>query len=240
MLSPEVIRDRLAKVSDSIRQAEQASGREENCVKLLAVSKYTTPEAVRAAADAGQRDFAENYLQAGREKIEAVGLDHLRWHMIGRVQSNKAREASDVFDLIHGIDSLRAARAISNRNRALTDERGENEAAEVSEILVQIRLGADRERAGVDPEQAPDFLGELAALPGIRVCGVMGIAPVGEPARPHFSRLRDVAETLRSAAAANAPLGEISAGMTSDFEDAIAEGSTIVRIGSAIFGRENE
>ena len=196
-------------------------------MRIIAASKYADVAALRAAIEAGQRDFGENYLQQAVAKIEALGRSDLTWHFIGALQSNKAAKAARIFDLIHTLASETALAAISRATPA----------GETRHVLVQIHLGGGGARAGIEPSAACDFIRAAAGAPGIRVDGLMGVAPLGEPARPHFARLRAVLEGLRALGLPHAPLREMSAGMSEDFEDAILEGATMVRIGSALFGR---
>jgi pyridoxal phosphate enzyme (YggS family) len=218
---------RLARVRDRIGEAAVVAGRAAGDVRLVAVSKYATVEQIRAAAGAGQTDFGENYVVEGIKKIEALADPALRWHMIGQLQSNKAAKAASAFHVIESLSAVRAARAVSRAMAA---------AGDVRSCLLQIRLGGAEGRGGVEPEKAQEVAAEIASLPGIALDGVMGVAPPGERARPHFARLREICEKLRSLNLDSAPFSEISAGMSGDFESAIAEGSTSVRIGRSIFG----
>lgn len=204
-------------------------------VRLVAVTKRLAADAVRAAYAAGQRDFGENYVQEavakiGELKAEMAGA---RWHFIGRLQSNKAALAVGAFALLHGIDSPGTVAALS---RAAERE------GRVIDVLLQVRLGRRggdgdaRPRGGVDAEDARDFLEEANAHVGVRFVGLMGVADPDLHARPQFATLRVLASELAALRLERCPLGELSMGMTGDLEDAVAEGATIVRIGTAIFG----
>jgi hypothetical protein len=221
------IGDRLRAVKDAIAESALKAGRDPAEVRLVAVSKYAGVEQIRAAADAGQCEFGENYVVDGLRKIEVLADRLLRWHMIGQLQSNKAAKAARGFQVIQSLSTISAAAAIS---RAMQDS------GESRSCLLQIRLGGPVGRGGVEPEQAQETAGEIAELPGIILDGVMGVAPVGERPGPHFARLRELCENLRAQAFSSAPFTEISAGMSLDFDEAIAEGATSVRIGRAIFG----
>jgi pyridoxal phosphate enzyme (YggS family) len=221
----------LARVRCEVDAAARAAGRDPSEVRIVAVSKYATAAAVIAAADAGQRDFGENYVQQGTAKIDAVARDDLRWHFIGALQSNKAARAAQRFHLIHTVASDSVLGPIA---------RAAAERGAPCRVLLQIRLGGGAARAGVDGAGAERLARAAARTGRIVVDGVMGLAPLGEPARPHFARLREVLERLRALAIEGAPLREMSAGMSGDFADAIAEGSTLVRIGRAIFAPERE
>jgi pyridoxal phosphate enzyme (YggS family) len=226
---------RLAAVRSRIDDAARLASRSGEEIKLIAVSKYASIDQVVAAYAAGQRDFGENYLQDAIAKIEAVierlGADAIehdppRWHMIGQLQSNKAARVATVFDYVHALASSKAARAMSRELVACGESRP---------VLLQIHLGGGEERGGLAPAAAHELLHEVSGLGGLVVAGVMGVAPLGEDPRPHFCRLREIRDDLRANAPASATLDEISAGMSADYEDAIAEGATMVRVGGAIF-----
>jgi len=221
------IAERLAGVRDSLAEAARRAGRRAEEIRLVAVSKKVDVDAVVEAAEAGQRDFGENYVVDGLRKIQAVGRDDLRWHMIGHLQSNKGAKAGRAFHMIHSLTSVAAGRAVSRAAVAVGRPcRG----------LIQIHLGGGAQRSGVASADVTALAHDLAELPGLLLDGVMGVAPLGEPARPHFARLRQILEDLRSLDLPNAPLSQLSAGMTDDYVEAIAEGATIVRLGRAIFG----
>lgn len=219
--------ERLARVRADVAAAAKQAGRLPEQIRIIAVSKYADAAAVTALAEAGQRDFGENYVQPALAKMESVHRADLRWHLIGALQSNKAARAASAFYLIHTLASESAVHAIA---------RACSTADSTCRVLVQIRLGDGR--AGVDPKRAGEFLERATAATGIIVDGVMGLAPLGDDARTHFARLRRVLEDLRALKLPNAPLREMSAGMTEDFREAIVEGATMVRIGRALFGAE--
>ncbi len=225
------VAERLAAVRESIAEAARRGGRDPAEVTLIAVSKRIDSELVQEALEAGQRDFGENYLQHALVKMKALAGSAARWHMIGKLQSNKAAKAARSFSLIHGLDSMSAARAIS---KAMVADSG------TARVLVQIKLGGGAVRAGVAREEAAAFAREVSALAGIEICGVMGVSPVDEEPRLHFARLRETGEELRGLGLPNAPCTEISAGMTQDYAEAILEGATMVRVGTAVFGPRDE
>ena len=218
---------RLAEVRDRIADAAHAAGRRPDDITLVAVTKRVEVDRVREAAAAGQRHFGENYVQEAAAKIDALASLDLRWHLIGGLQANKAARAARIFHLLHSVCSVSVAERIS---------REAGVSGLTKKILLQVRLGGGEPRAGVDPSTALTIARELCALPGIELDGVMAVAPLGEDARRHFARLRETLEQLRGAGLPQAPLREMSAGMSADFRDAILEGATLVRIGSAIFG----
>ncbi|RMF23314.1 MAG: YggS family pyridoxal phosphate-dependent enzyme [Deltaproteobacteria bacterium] len=220
------VAERLARVREQLAEAATAAGRDPATVRLVAVSKRVDEARIAEAVAAGQRDFGENYVQEALAKMDRFGAD-VRWHMIGQLQSNKAARVARRFALVHSLASLKAARAIS---RAMVAD------GSSCRVLVQVRLGGGPARGGIDPAELEDFVGQVAEMPGIIVDGLMGVAPLEEPPRPHFARLREMLERLRSLQLPGAPLAEMSAGMSGDFRDAIAEGATLVRIGEAVFG----
>ena len=254
------VASRLVAVRARVAAAALVAGRDPSAVRIVAVTKKQGADAVGEAYAAGQRDFGENYVQEAVAKISrlAAAMPDARWHLVGRLQSNKAAVAVRSFLLLHGIDSLRTVAAIS---RAAVLE------GRVAELLLQVRLvprgepGGDdasrsggsgpREegqgeavpqsgdrggRSGVDPGSAGSFLQEACVHEGIRFIGLMGVADPDHDARPQFAGLRELASRLAALGLERAPLGELSMGMTGDFEQAVAEGATIVRIGTAIFG----
>jgi pyridoxal phosphate enzyme (YggS family) len=224
------VRERLLVLRDEIAECARRAGRHPREVTLVAVTKRVALDVVRAAAAAGQKDFGENYVQEGLGKIEALAAPDLRWHLIGALQSNKAARAARSFHLLHSVCSESVGRAISREMVTA----GRN-----ARVLLQIRLGGGPGRAGVEPDDAEAMARALTELPGIRLEGVMGVAAPDEPPRPQFARLFSLLERLRRLGLPRAPLGEMSAGMSADFADAIREGATIVRVGSAIFGRRD-
>ena len=221
-----LIAERLRRVYGEIEKTCAAAGREPRGVGLVAVSKRVDASQILAAVEAGQVDFGESYLQKAVPKIERCSGKGLRWHMIGQLQSNKAAQVAAVFDLVHSLDSLKAARVLSRASLAGNSSCG---------VLIQIKLGGGQSRGGILPEGLSEFADEVAALPAIRLLGLMGVAPLGEPARPAFARLRRTFEDLRARPPAGAQIEELSAGMSLDFREAILEGATMVRIGTAIF-----
>jgi pyridoxal phosphate enzyme (YggS family) len=217
----------LEEVKRRITAAARRSGRDPAAVKLVAVSKTVEVGRIKDAWDAGQKIFGENYLQEARPKIEALG-EAASWHFIGHLQSNKAKAAVALFELIHGVDRLKLAQAL-NAAAAQTGK--------VQEILIQVNLGGEETKSGAPPEAAPALLREISRLPRLRVAGLMTMPPWftdPEAVRPYFRALRELRERLLQLEIC--PLPELSMGMSGDFETAIEEGATLVRIGTAIFG----
>jgi PLP dependent protein len=231
-LDPAAIAANLAAVRERIARAAEANGRTADAVRLVAVSKTFGLDAIRAAIAAGQRDFGENRVQEALPKIEALSADHpdLRWHLIGHLQSNKARKAGRPFDAIHSIDSLDLLRRLEE---AAADGRRR------PEFLVQVDLAGEATKFGAPPDEARAIVKAASALAAGRLVGLMTLPPFyddPDAARPVFARLRAFRDELVADGVPAAQLAELSMGMSHDFETAIAEGATIVRVGSAIFG----
>ena len=221
------IAQRLKEVRAAIAAAAQRSGRDGGSVRLVAVSKTVDLERIRAAIDAGQDLFGENYLQEARDKIAVLGRQ-VSWHLVGSLQSNKAREAVALFDLIHAVDRLKLARALD----AAAARQGK-----VQDILIQVNQAGEATKSGVEPAAAPALLQEVARLPHLKVLGLMTMPPWfpdPESARPYFQALRALQDHLRGLT--GLPLMELSMGMSGDFAVAVEEGATLVRVGTAIFG----
>lgn len=221
-----MITERVLQLRERIAAAAGRAGRLPEEITLVGVSKRHPVDAVRAAWDAGIREFGENYVQEAREKCVALaGLSGLRWHLIGGLQSNKARLAVSLFDMVQTVDRLSLAQALS-----LEAERINKDLL----VLVEVNLAGRAVRAGVAETEARELCEQVAALPHLRLVGLMGMAPLGESAeaaRPHFARLRQHFEVLPDE---NRKI--LSMGMSGDFETAIEEGATLVRIGTALFG----
>jgi PLP dependent protein len=221
------IAHRLEDVRAAIAAAAQRSRRDPGSVRLVAVSKTVDLSLIRAAIDAGQDLFGENYLQEARDKIAVLGRQVI-WHLVGHLQSNKAREAVTLFDLIHGVDRLKLARALDAAAARL---------GKVQDVLIQVNQAGEATKSGVEPEEAPALLKEVARLPHLKVLGLMTMPPWfpdPEAARPYFHALRELRDHLRGLT--GLPLPELSMGMSGDFAVAVEEGATLVRVGTAIFG----
>ncbi|QJD29861.1 YggS family pyridoxal phosphate-dependent enzyme [Methylococcus geothermalis] len=216
----------LQAVRRRIRAAELASGRPEGSVRLLAVSKTQPAGVLREAYGFGQREFGENYLQEAAEKQDSLADLDIVWHFIGPIQSNKTRPIAERFDWVHGIDRLKIAQRLS-------DQRPEEMAP--LNVCIQVNLGGEATKSGVAPGGLADLAHAVAALPRLRLRGLMAIpAPTGDvrEQRAVFRRMRELLAGLSMP-----ELDTLSMGMSNDLEAAVAEGATLVRIGTAIFGR---
>jgi len=221
----------LAAVRGRIAAAAARAGRSPDTVRLIAVSKTFDAALVRAAHDAGQRDFGENKVQEALGKRDATADLALTWHLIGHLQRNKARRAAEALPWIHSVDSVdlldrldRAAEAAGTQPR----------------VLVQVDLAGEATKFGAPSDDVRAILDRAAACRAARLAGLMVLPPWSddpEAARPWFRRLRELRDTLRGEGYPEAPLAELSMGMSHDFEVAIEEGATCVRVGTAIFGR---
>jgi pyridoxal phosphate enzyme (YggS family) len=224
-----MIADKLARVHERIASACASAGRPVESVTLLVVSKTFGPEAVREAHAAGEHRFGENYVQEGLEKILSLGelRERIEWHLIGPLQSNKTRVVAEHFDWVHTVDRLKLAERLSAQRPA---------ALPPLDICLQVNISGEASKAGLAPRDVAEVALAVASLPRLNLRGLMAIPePAGDfeiQRRPHRA-LREVFEALQ---AEGLPLDTLSMGMSADLEAAIAEGSTLVRVGSAIFG----
>lgn len=219
--------DNLISIQQRIRAACGRAGRESASVTLLAVSKTHPPETIQTAVNCGLLHFGENKIQEARAKIPLCP-GKARWQFIGHLQSNKVRDAVELFEMIQGVDSLGLAREISKRAE---------QAAKTVPILLEVNVAGEASKFGYQPARLLAELKELNALPKIEIHGLMAIppfSPLPEKSRPYFQRLREL--KIESEKILGFPLPHLSMGMSGDFEVAIEEGATIVRIGTALFG----
>ena len=219
----------LESVRVRIARAAALAGRDPASIRLLAVSKQQPATMVRAAAQAGQREFGENYAQEGADKVDALAdVPDLVWHFIGQVQGNKTREIASRFAWVHAVDRERVAARLSAQRPP---------GAPPLQVLLQVRLADEAGKGGVIPAETPALAAAVAALPGLQLRGLMCIPPPAadlEAQRMPFRQLRQLLESLNSA---GYRLDTLSMGMSDDLEAAVLEGATIVRVGTAIFGR---
>jgi hypothetical protein len=227
LTAPQFSPARLAAVRARIEAAAQRAGRDVHSVRLLAVSKQQPLEAIEAAAEAGQAEFGENYVQEGVAKIAALRGRPLTWHFIGQLQGNKTRDVAEHFQWVHTVDRERIATRLDAQRPHFADP---------LEVLLQVRLGDEPAKGGVTPEDLPRLADAVSRLPRLRLRGLMCIPPpaADEAAqRAPFRRLRELLEDLGRRGHA---LDVLSMGMSDDLEAAVLEGATIVRIGTAVFG----
>ena len=213
-----------------IRGAAEAAGRDPSAVRLVAVSKTVPAERVRAAAAAGVGLLGENYIQEARDKVAALADLPVSWHFIGHLQRNKAKYAVRLFDLIHSVDALKLARELDKE----AAKRGK-----VQDVLIQVNTGKEASKSGVHAEEALALVREAGRLEHLAVRGLMTLPPyfdAPEKVRPYFRGLRRLRDRIAAEALPGVSMEELSMGMTGDFEAAVQEGATLVRIGTAIFG----
>jgi PLP dependent protein len=220
----QLIRERIAKVA-------AGCGRSPGDILLLAVSKTFAAESISQAAGAGIRQFGENRIQEAESKMPYFSeIPNLEWHLVGHLQSNKARRAAELFDVIHSVDSIRLAERLNQASL---------EIGKTLSVFLQVDLGGEETKFGANPSQIREMASALGSFKGIRLNGLMTIPPFFEDqerARPFFKKLRQLLETLESEQPGCLGKRHLSMGMSHDFEAAIQEGATIVRIGTAIFG----
>jgi pyridoxal phosphate enzyme (YggS family) len=224
------ILDNLEAVRARMARAAARAGRPAGSVRLIAVSKTFPADDVAAAAAAGQHDFGENRIQEALPKIEATRALDVRWHLVGHLQSNKARKAVGPFAFIHSIDSLDLLERL---------DRVAVESGQAVDVLIEVDLAGEATKFGLAVDDATRLFERATHLAGARVAGLMVMPPYfddPEQARPYFRRLRELREALAHGGIPPAMLRELSMGMSHDFEIAIEEGSTMVRVGTAIFG----
>ena len=216
-----------ANLQASRRRISEALQGDSRIVTLVAVSKSQPPERLREAWAAGCRDFGESYVQEALPKMAALGDLQASWHFIGRVQTNKAREVAEHFDWVHAVDRPRVAAALSRARPASLPP---------LDCCIQVNISAEATKGGVAPGEALALAREVRTLPGLRLRGLMGMARHTERRDEQRAQFAVLARTRADIDAAGIPLDTLSMGMSDDFEAAIAEGATMVRIGTAIFG----
>jgi pyridoxal phosphate enzyme (YggS family) len=224
------ITENLNKIRNKIRSAENKFQREQSSVSLLAVSKTRSVDEIMTAYNAGQLHFGENYCQEAVEKIEAIGQNEITWHFIGPIQSNKTSLIAQYFDWVHTIDRIKIA-------RRLNESRPKDTAA--LNICIQVNISGEESKSGIDLESANDFVSELSQFKRLKVRGLMALpAPSNnvDEQKAAFSKLHEKFNTLKQS---QPEFDTLSIGTTQDMQAAIAEGATIVRIGTAIFGPRN-
>jgi PLP dependent protein len=223
------IADTIKTIQNRIVAAAKRAGRDPASIRLVVVTKTIDPERIREAAAAGALILGENRVQEAKEKIEQLGAI-AQWHLIGRLQTNKAKYAVKLFDLIHSVDSI---------DLALEIDRQAAKTGKVQDVLIEVSIAGESAKAGVEREGAAGLIREAAKLRNISIKGLMTIPPFlddPEEVRPYFRALRDLAADITQEGISGVSMRELSMGMSNDFETAIEEGATMVRVGTAIFG----
>ena len=227
------MKERIDAVAERIRSAASGAGREPETIRLVAVSKTMAAQQVREAARWGITTFGENYIQEARGKIDALQDLAIAWHFIGHLQRNKAKMAVRFFDLIHSVDSIRLAKELNLQ----AEKQGK-----VQEILLQVNTGMEATKFGVTVDDTLALVREVSRLNNLAVKGLMTMPPyfnAPDKVRPFFRELRELRDRIRVEGIGGVSMDELSMGMTGDFETAIQEGATLVRIGTALFGERH-
>jgi len=230
----EDLRQRLSTVRARIEIAARRCNRSTDEITLIAISKTHPAEALSAAIDLGLTDLGENRVQEGEGKIIELGKTAARWHLVGHLQENKARRAISLFDVIHSLDSVSLAQRL--------DRLCVSEARNELPVLVQVNLGGEESKTGIDPGDFDSVLDTIAKCERLRLIGLMTLPPYfenPEDSRPFFQRLRKMRDQLQEGGRFVVGSGELSMGMSHDFEIAIEEGATMIRVGTAIFGERS-
>lgn len=217
------LRERLAQVRDSIDRAAVGAGRDASAITLVAVTKVFPASVIREAYDAGLRDFGENYVQEFEAKApEVADLTGARFHLIGHLQSNKSKKAAELFSVIQTVDSAKLARRLDESARPL-------------DVMLEVKISLEEAKSGADPAELPALIDAVGATKHLNLIGLMTVPPWSddaEPSRPYFRRLRELASQFK--------LPHLSMGMSHDFEVAIEEGATFIRVGTALFGKRKK
>ncbi len=223
------LKQNIQQVKSKIKAAAERSGRNWEDIHLIAVTKNFSAEVVQAAVDNGIVLLGENRVQEAKSKIDLVKGD-VKWHLIGHLQRNKVKTAIELFSMIQSLDSFRLAEEIQKRAE---------QAERVIDVLVQVNIGREKTKYGIDPDDTESFVKEVAQLPNLKIRGLMTIAPFKEDpedVRLYFRQLYNIFESLKEKSIRNVSMEYLSMGMSHDFEVAIEEGANMVRIGTGIFG----
>jgi pyridoxal phosphate enzyme (YggS family) len=227
LMGPQNLPENIRRVQERIKRAAAACGRNVDSVTLLAVCKSQPAEIVRAAARAGLAHFGESYLQEALAKIACLAELPLTWHFVGRIQANKTRDIAEHFDWVHGVDRIRIAERLAAQRPYH---------APALNVCLQVKLGAESSKGGVAPAELRALAAQVARLPRLRLRGLMCIPPPATDAAGQRRPFAELAALLKELNAEGAQLDTLSMGMSADFEAAICEGATIVRVGTALFG----
>lgn len=226
------IQANISEIRKRIVAAATRAKRDPGDIQLMAVSKTVPPERIREAIEAGVKVFGENYVQEAREKIPDIG-PAAEWHMIGHLQTNKVKYVINLFDWVHSVDRVELAREL--------DKRAGQHLRKLN-VLIEVNVSGEESKNGVETSQALELVRQVSVLPNLSVHGLMTMPPYSddpENSRPYFQALRRLRDEITAAAIPNIRMNELSMGMTDDFEVAIEEGATIIRVGRAIFGARN-
>jgi len=227
------IANNLKTVMGRIASAAKRAGRDPSSVRLIVVTKTVDVESIRQAVAAGASVLGENRVQEAREKIETLG-NRARWHLIGHLQTNKAKYAVKLFDLIHSVDNFELAKELDKQAAKI---------GKVQDVLIEVSIAGETAKAGVAMQEVIVLVREAAKLRNISIKGLMTMPPYSEnpeDSRPFFRKLRELAETLTREGIPGVSMKELSMGMSNDFEVAVEEGATMVRVGTAILGERNK
>jgi PLP dependent protein len=225
-----LISENLKYVKQRIIKAAKRVGRDPSGIRLLAVTKEQSDVIVAEGIQAGMTLLGENKVQEASSKIEVLGRNGLEWHFIGRLQKNKVKFIFDLFDLIHSVDSFSLAEAIHKKAQKI---------GSCMPILLQINISGEKSKLGIDPLNLPEEIKKIAKLEGVKVFGLMTIPPLNsnpENSRSYYVRLRELRDTCSNLNIPRISLNELSMGMSNDYEVAIEEGATMVRVGKGLFG----
>jgi hypothetical protein len=224
------MKQKIDHIKNRIKSAAIACGRAPESVRLVAVGKTKPAERVREAIDAGATIIGENYIQEAREKFEALGDCTVDWHYIGHLQSNKSKYAVRIFDLIHSVDSLKLAKELNKCAQKID---------KIQPILIQVNISKEKTKGGVHEAQTLELIEAVSAFTHVSIKGLMTMPPYFDDpdrARPFFKALGHLRQQIREADIPSVSMDELSMGMSGDFEAAIQEGATLVRVGTSIFG----
>ena len=229
-MESEVLKKRLTDIKKHIKKTAIDCGRSPDTVRLVAVSKTIPEDTVREAIKAGVDILGENYIQEARDKINTLSACPVSWHFIGHLQSNKAKYAVKLFDMIHSVDSLKLAHELNKQAKKIN---------KIQKILIQVNISMESTKSGIHEGDAQKLIKEISLFENLSIKGLMTMPSFfnnPEKVQPCFSDLRNLRDQIRNKAIKNVTMQELSMGMTGDFEVAIKEGATLVRIGTAIFG----
>ena len=222
------VKDNLETINKKIKEAALKVNRDPQEIKLIAVTKTATLEQIKEAINEGVKIIGENKVQEAKGKRQVLTTE-VKWHLIGHLQTNKVKYAVEIFDLIHSVDSIKLAKEIDKRSVQFK---------KTIDVLIEVNISGEETKYGYNPEKVESFLKEISEFSGIRIRGLMTIAPISknkEEVRPYFRRLRELSERIRDKNIKNIKMDYLSMGMTDDFEIAIEEGANMVRIGRGIF-----